>query len=382
MTTKRKAQTHQWLIEPLAADVADSITRLAEADDVRHLAIMPDVHLAKEVCVGVALATSRLIYPAAVGSDIGCGMAAVRFDTSADLLSDEQSAARVLAGLYRGVPAMRQHRESMPASLPSDLQDSPLSHPKLEKLKSRDGRVQLGTLGRGNHFLEFQSDTDGQLWLMVHSGSRGIGQAISVHHQAIAETVNPSRKLLAFDAETAEGIAYLADAQWAERYAAQNRLSMITAVAELLQRLFNVAIDEASLIHSNHNHVRRELHNGESLWMHRKGALPAHTDELGVIPGSMGATSFHVAGRGCEKSLCSSSHGAGRTMSRAEAMKSIGCGQLLREMKAVWFDERHVRRLLDEAPSAYKDIRKVMQAQRDLTRIVRELRPVLNYKGC
>jgi tRNA-splicing ligase RtcB len=373
------AQIHRWLCEPLEADVSRSLERLATADDVAHVAVMPDVHLASEVCVGVAVATRSLVYPAAVGGDIGCGMAAVGFHGTADVLADETAAARLLAGLYRRVPAMRHPAATMPAALPAELDDSALSHPALERLKRRDGRVQLGTLGRGNHFLEFQSDVDGRLWLMVHSGSRGMGQAVTGHHVGLGDDIRG--KLQAMESASPAGAAYLADAAWAERYAEHNRLAMIRSVGELVDELFDFGLDESTLIHGNHNHVRQETHFGQTWWVHRKGALPAADGLPGVIPGSMGSVSYHVAGRGCSESLCSSSHGAGRAKSRTEAARSIGVKQLTREMAGVWFDHRQADRLRDEAPSAYKDIHAVMRAQRDLTKIVRELRPLLSYKG-
>jgi tRNA-splicing ligase RtcB len=212
----------------------------------------------------------------------------------------------------------------MPAALPAELQNSGLSHGALERLKRRDGRVQLGTLGRGNHFLEFQSDADGRLWLMVHSGSRGMGQAITGHHVGLGKAASSSGRLQAFEADSPAGAAYLADAAWAQRYAEQNRLAMICAVGELVEELFGFGIDWDSLIHANHNHVRQETHFGQTWWVHRKGALPAGDGVAGVIPGSMGSASFHVEGRGCPDSLCSSSHGAGRAKSRTEAARSIG----------------------------------------------------------
>lgn len=168
---------------------------------------------------------------------------------------------------------------------------------------------------------------------------------------------------------------------WAVSYASENRLAMIHAVAELMSDLFDVEIERASLIHSNHNHVRREEHFGRKLWVHRKGALSASLGELGVIPGSMGTSSYHVAGRGQPKSLCSSSHGAGRRLSRGDAFRKITSQQFESELRGVWFDHRRAARLRDEAPSAYKNIHAVMQAQRELTRIDRQLRPLLNYKG-
>ncbi len=381
MTTSHQSKVHHWLAEPMPKDVAQSTSQLIEADDVAHVAIMPDVHLAKEVCVGVAMATRSTIYPAAVGSDIGCGMAAIRFEGSADFLTDELSAARLLGALYKQVPTMRHSAATMPAELPESLQSSPLSCPALERLKSRDGRVQLGTLGRGNHFLEFQRDAENALWLMVHSGSRGMGQAISSHYLRIAETKRLGNRLFAFEADSEAGKSYLADAAWAESYAAFNRLAIINAVTAVLLLQGDLVAVNDSLIHANHNHVRRETHFGTELWVHRKGALPAQKDAAGVIPGSMGTRSFHVSGRGCEQSLCSSSHGAGRALSRGDAMKSISPKQFTREMGHVWFDHRQISKLRDEAPSAYKDIHAVMRAQSELTRIVRELRPVLCYKG-
>jgi tRNA-splicing ligase RtcB len=375
------AKLHMWLAEPLPRDVAQSLDRLAAAQDIQHIAVMPDVHLAREICVGTVIATRRRIYPAAIGGDIGCGMAAIRFDASADLLAAEQSAARLLSRLYERIPSLRQPRHALPAGLPDDLPAERLSDPRLAKLAQRDGRVQLGTLGRGNHFVEFQADEQQQLWLMVHSGSRAMGQAITAHHLEWAATDASPSRLRFLDAETTAGQAYLADIDWALHYAAENRLAMVRAASQAIAELFGVATIPESLLHGHHNHVRRETHFGELLWVHRKGASPAAEGELGLIPGSMGAASFHVAGRGQEQSLRSSSHGAGRALSRTEAAHWISRKQLQRQMQGVWFDQRQTDRLRDEAPAAYKDIHAVMRAQRELVRIVRTLRPLLSYKG-
>jgi tRNA-splicing ligase RtcB len=363
----------------MTTDVARSIERLAAAEDVRHVAVMPDVHLAGDVCIGSVVATARTVVPAAVGGDIGCGTAAVGFEMPADRLDNEHAAARLLSGLYDRVPVIRHSAETAPDRLPHDLERSPLSTSRLDKLKHRDGRVQFGTLGRGNHFLEFQADQQGQLWLMVHSGSRAMGQAITAHHVACAAA--RSSEFVALDAESEPGRAYLADADWAARYATQNRLTMVSSVAGLMEDLFQVKVDWRSLIHASHNHVRREQHFGQFLWVHRKGAQSARSGEMGIIPGSMGTASFHVAGRGHEDALCSSSHGAGRTMSRTQARRCITARQLHRQMGAVWFDHRRDQNLREEAPDAYKDIHAVLRAQRELVRIVRQLRPILSYKG-
>jgi tRNA-splicing ligase RtcB len=370
----------KWLIEPVPANVQSSLERLARADDVEHIAVLPDVHLADDVCVGVALATNRLLYPAAVGNDIGCGMTAIRFDADAELLANEETAGAVLAGLIGSVPSLKHGPKTAPAELPSSLRAVPLSHPRLEKLKPREGRLQLGTLGRGNHFLEFQADQQDRLWLMVHSGSRSMGQAVAAHHAAATSRRN-LRQLVTLDAESADGKAYLADVAWAIEYAQANRLAIVAAVRKLMHSLFGVAADAGSLIECHHNHVRQEMHFGQTYWVHRKGALSAGTNEPGLIPGSMGTESFHVTGRGNELALCSSSHGAGRALSRRDAMTTITHRQFERELRGVWFDRRRIDDLRDEAPSAYKDIAAVLRAQRELTRIEQRLRPILSYKG-
>jgi tRNA-splicing ligase RtcB len=380
-TQQSAAQVRSWLTKPLSSDVAQSIERLCRADDVRYVAVMPDVHLANEVCVGVAMATQRLIYPAAVGSDIGCGMAAIGFETDAGLLANERTADRVLAGMYRLIPSIKHPREAVQEKLPACVQDASLSDPRLEKLKDRDGRFQFGTLGRGNHFVELQADEHDRLWVMVHSGSRGMGQAITGHHLKKAREEGQIDKLVRLDAKSPVGQAYLTDVAWAVSYAEQNRLAIIAAVEKLMDELFNTAANRETLIHSNHNHVRRESHEGQEYWVHRKGALSAACNEPGLIPGSMGSASFHVVGRGEESALCSSSHGAGREFSRGVASKKINVRRLEQEMHGVWFDHRHAAMLRDEAPSAYKDIHSVMRAQRELTRIERQLRPLLSYKG-
>jgi tRNA-splicing ligase RtcB len=371
----------RWLAAPVPRDVADSIARLAAADDVRYVAVMPDVHLAAEVCVGLAVATTRTIYPCAVGSDIGCGMAALRFGANADALADEAVAAAILAALYKHVPSLKHSARDAPNSLPEQLLASPLSHPRLEKLKQRDGRLQLGTLGRGNHFLELQRDASGGLWLMLHSGSRGMGQAITAHHLEMAASASRKRRFVGIEADSVAGQAYLQDLEWAIAYARANRLAMIEATRRILFEQCDAEAQLESLIHCDHNHVRRETHFGEPLWVHRKGALSAADGEPGIVPGSMGTRSFHVLGRGEPASLCSSSHGAGRSLSRGDAARKISAAELQRQMRGVWFDHRRTTLLRDEAPTVYKDIGAVMRAQRALTRIERELHPGLSYKG-
>lgn len=373
------ASVERWVADPLEPDVAKALDRLAETEDVVHVAVLPDVHLAKDVCVGVALATESLLYPAAVGGDIGCGMAAVRFDCDSELLSERRVAASLMSDLYRCVPVTKHATAGSDSSTRWDSKTPALSHPSLKKRLLREGSLQLGTLGRGNHFIEFQADEDGRLWLMVHSGSRAMGQAIQAHHLKNAR--RSSTKLAFLHADQPDGAAYLNDMSWALDYAAANRAAMVAAVIEIMEREFGVQADPSSFVGCHHNFVDREKIGGRPLWIHRKGVISARRGEPGLVPGSMGAASFHVEGRGCEGSLCSSSHGAGRAMSRGQARRSISVGALKKQLRYVWFDDRMAARLVDEAPSAYKDISAVMRAQRPLTRIVRKLRPLLCYKG-
>ena len=369
------APVEAWVAEPPDPEVARALDRLARTADVVRLAVLPDVHLAKEVCVGVAVATDSLLFPGAVGGDIGCGMAALRFDCGSDLLSERKAVARLMAELYERVPITRHHgtREA------PVLADRPLSAPALEKRRRKEGVQQMGTLGRGNHFIEFQADEQERLWLMVHSGSRAMGQAIQAHHLKGAETTATGIGYL--PATEPRGQAYLNDMLWALDYARENRRAMVDTIAALMAERFGVAADTASFVSCHHNFVAREEVAGRKLWVHRKGVISAREGEPGLVPGSMGTASYHVEGRGSAGSLCSSSHGAGRAMSRGEAKRRISVRALEKQMRDVWYDHRMAPRLVDEAPGAYKDITAVMRAQTALTRVVRKLRPLLSFKG-
>jgi tRNA-splicing ligase RtcB len=246
-------------------------------------------------------------------------------------------------------------------------------------MRRNEGTIEFATLGSGNHFLELQSDEDGRLWLMVHSGSRGMGPAIRDHHWARGENVGGG--LRALDAATDEGTRYLNDAAWARRFADASRRAMAVEVAAVIEAVLHADIRWETAISTDHNHVSLERHGDRNLWVHRKGAMPANLGEGGVLPGSMGSISFHVEGRGHEPSLCSSAHGAGRALSRTAAREKVTERELRRQMDGVWYDYRIANRLRDEAPAAYKDIRAVLRAQKELVKVTRTLRPVLNYKG-
>ncbi len=369
---------HTWLVDSLDGAVNEAIERLRRASDVKHVAVMPDVHLAEDVCIGVAIATTHLIYPQAVGGDIGCGILAVPFDVGAERLGDPATAGKVLLALGRAVPARRWNRKTTFAP-PPDVARDRLSHSQLDAVWRRQGALEFATLGSGNHFAELQADGEGRLWLMVHSGSRAMGPAIRDHYLEHAQMVGSG--LRALDANSAQGRAYLHDAAWARRYAAASRRQIAMNIGVVLADTLSAMLQWDLAIMTDHNHVESELHGGSTLWVHRKGAMAAAHGQWGALPGSMGAVSFHVQGRGCPEALCSSAHGAGRLMSRTAARRTVTARELQRQMSGIWYDYRNADQLRDEAPSAYKDIRAVARAQRELVKIVRVLRPVLNYKG-
>lgn len=367
-----------WHEGPLPAGVKASAQRLAASDGVRRVALMPDAHLAEDVCVGTVVGTDGTLYPNAVGGDIGCGVAAVAFDVEAARAANPKTAAEVLSGLYEGIPFVRHDRDRAPA-LPEELRERPLSSPGLERARRREAERQLGTIGSGNHFVELQEDEPGRLWLMLHSGSRGLGQAIRDHHLGRCRSGGLGLQFL--DADTDSGRDYLADLDWALRYADASRRRMVDVATEVLARVAGAEPINGSYVSCHHNHVRQETHGGETFWVHRKGAIPAASGEPGLIPGSMGTGSVHVVGLGHPDALGSCAHGAGRRLSRGEARRRISVPQLARETRGVFFDHRMAASLRDEAPSAYKDVDDVLGAQRDLARVVLRLRPVLVYKG-
>lgn len=367
-----------WLSEPPSPALSAALDRLARTENVERVAVMPDAHVAEDVCIGTVTATSRRLFPAAVGGDIGCGMLSLRIGAWSYQLEDRDRAACVLSGFATLIPKL-VHRTGRAAKLPAELLDSPLSASSLEALKTREGRLSFMTLGRGNHFLELQRDTEGDLWLVVHSGSRSIGPKIRDHH--LAKGTRDPTGLIGLESDSVEGRAYFNDARWAGLFAKLNRRAILDAALVVLADTLSAEPDWGSLVGCDHNHVRREEHKGRPYWVHRKGAMGLPKGTIGVLPGSMGTSTFHVAGRGNTESMGSSAHGAGRRMSRSEARQHIGVRELLAEVSGVWFDHRLMDGLREEAPSAYKDIAAVLRAGRDLVRVVRRLEPVLVYKG-
>jgi len=350
-----------------------------------HVALMPDAHLGIGATIGSVIPTENAVIPSAVGVDIGCGMVAVRTDVRLEQLPDDlepllrQIERAVPAGVGKGHARVTRAAETWLASrkAPRDLTDKQV----------RTTLEQFGTLGSGNHFLEVAVDEDDLVWIVLHSGSRGIGNQLATAHISKAKKDMEramisleDRDLAYFVQGTPDFDDYIADMQWAQDYAMANRAAMIDSAVNVLFRFLKFG-RETERVNCHHNFAARERHDGRDIWVTRKGAIKADKGDLGIIPGSMGARTFIVRGKGNELSYTSCSHGAGRKMSRGQARKQITEEMLREQMKGrVWLSDR-ARLLLDEGPDAYKDIEQVMREQADLVEIVHELRGILNYKG-
>jgi tRNA-splicing ligase RtcB len=370
------APIRQWLVEPrVSPEVGSNARKLAGSDDVRGVVLLPDVHLGRTVNNGCVAATSDLVYPEAVGADIGCGLSSIRFECPAEVVQNPVVAGRIIRLLQREIPAIKHAKAP---SWPDSLAHQSLSHAMLARESQRDGLWQFGSLGCGNHFVELQRDDAGMLWLMVHSGSRAMGQAISRFHLAGCAVSRTGLRHL--DSRTPQGQACLNDMEWAVHYARLNRLAIMARVVDILQAVCGAAADEDAYLDCPHNFLRRERINGVELIVHRKSVNSAGLGERGLIAGSMGSPSYLVRGMGVGESLCSSSHGAGRVLSRTEACQRIKPADLRRQLGPVHHDPARLEDLCDEAPAAYRDIRQVMRAQRDLVRQEQRLIPVLNFK--
>jgi len=354
-----------------------------------HVAVMPDVHVGKGATVGSVVALRGAVAPAAVGVDIGCGMAALQTDLVARDLPDDLKRSRL--AIEAAVPVGReQHRREVWGALTPELRARCSAlldrfgdlDPSVNGLQQRAAQ-QLGTLGGGNHFIELCLDQAGGVWVMLHSGSRHIGAALAEHHMQIARKLFhnrdlPDPELGVFLAGTPKFEAYRRDLFWAQEYAALNRDVMLELVRGVLRRSWP-RVKFGALVSCHHNYVAEEMHFGEELLVTRKGAIRAGQGELGIIPGSMGARSFIVRGKGSPWSFESASHGAGRRLSRTQARKTLSLADLRRQTEGV--ECRKDAGVLDEAPSAYKKIESVMEQQEDLVEIVHELKQVLCVKG-
>ena len=358
-----------------------------------HVAAMPDVHLGIGATIGSVIATRKAIIPAAVGVDIGCGMVACRLSITGNEL-DEKSLNKVFGQISRDVPVGREqhsdHRALAGAAKPfaSRLDAMTQKHPQLLKAIGKSSRWvnQMGTLGGGNHFIEVCLDESNQVWVMLHSGSRGVGNALAGYFIQLARRDMERRMIhlpdrdLAYFPEGSEHFGdYVEAVTWAQEYAMQNRREMVDLVLAALKRHLPVFDVTSEAVNCHHNYVAVEHHYGADVWVTRKGAIRAREGDLGIIPGSMGARSYIVRGKGNAESFASCAHGAGRRMSRTAAAKQFSAADLARQTEGVIC--RKDKGVVDEIPGAYKDIDTVMDNQSDLVDVMHTLKQVVCVKG-
>jgi tRNA-splicing ligase RtcB len=392
----RNVPIHLWAspdeIEP---EAMAQLRRVAALPWVaHHVAVMPDVHVGKGATVGSVIAMRGAIAPAAVGVDIGCGMAAVKTSLTAADLPDDLRKLRTaiereipVGRDMHGAPAWLRDQEvgaDVVATGQRLMKDWKSLTPKVRDLEGRSSR-QIGTLGGGNHFIEVCLDGEGSgsVWLMLHSGSRHIGNALAAHHMEIARDLKHNqaledRDLAVFLAGTREFAAYRHDLFWAQEYARFNRMVMLAHLRSVMRGFWPAIVFEPP-ISCHHNYVAEEHHFGADLLVTRKGAIRAARGDLGIIPGSMGTRSYIVRGLGNPAAFDSASHGAGRRMSRTQARKTFDLADLRRQTAGV--ECRKDDGVIDEAPLAYKDIDRVMEQQRDLVEVVAVLKQVVCVKG-
>lgn len=364
-----------------------------------HIAIMPDVHLGKGATIGSVIPTKGAIVPAAVGVDLGCGMMAVKTSLMASDLPESLINLRheIEKNVPHGRSANYQHgrdkgswnnlpEDVMQAWLPLDRQFNDLCE-KHPFLKNTNNKQHLGTLGTGNHFIELCLDEKQSVWVMLHSGSRGVGNKIGSEFIERAKKdmerwfIHLPDKDLAYIPEGSQSFKdYVEAVGWAQNFAKVNRQVMmqrtLSAIQKMIAKPFTAHLEA---VNCHHNYISHEHHFGSDVWVTRKGAVSAKKAEMGIIPGSMGAKSFIVRGLGNADSFCSCSHGAGRVMSREEAKRRVTLDE--HKLATEGVECRKDKSVIDETPSAYKDIEKVMVAQSDLVEIVHTLKQVVCVKG-
>jgi tRNA-splicing ligase RtcB (3'-phosphate/5'-hydroxy nucleic acid ligase) len=343
------------------------------------IALMPDAHLGIGATIGSVIPTDSAIIPSAVGVDIGCGMIAVRTDRTLSQLPDDLEP--LLAGFAEGIPAGLGKWHADPSDAAREWLAS-RGDPELSDRQRQKALVQFGTLGSGNHFVEVAADEHDDVWIVMHSGSRGVGNELATKHIALAKKQEQALEdpdLAYFVQGTPAFEAYIRDMLWAQDYAMANRTALMrSALAAFGMRTGGRDVEWTNC---HHNYAAQEVHDGREMWVTRKGAIRAESGDLGVIPGSMGTKSYIVRGLGNELSYNSSSHGAGRRMSRGQARREVTVQAFEEAMSGRVWQRAAGALLVDEAPQAYKDIDQVMKDQADLVEIVHELRGVLSYKG-
>lgn len=355
-----------------------------------HVALMPDAHLGKGCSVGTVVPTVGAIMPACVGVDIGCGMQAVRTQFTAEHVRERGSLAALRVAIENAIPlSAGKYNET--------LRDDPGTAARIADLEGRDGadsaeriapnwRLQLGSLGSGNHFIEVSLDEEDRVWLFLHSGSRGVGNKLAVRHIRIALEQCRKRWISLPDPDLAylvqgdrEFWDYIRDLRWAQHFALLNRAEMMDRVTQCLAEWMNEAVAAGETVACHHNYTEQERHFGKDVWLSRKGAIDASEGTPGLIPGSMGTRSYVVTGKGNRLALNSSPHGAGRQHSRSSARKTFTRAELDAAMEGI--EWRQTDAFLDEIPGAYKPIDTVMEDAADLVEVRHTLRQIVNVKG-
>lgn len=381
-------------VEEMEIGARKQVEETADLEFVEGVAVMPDAHLGKGSCVGSVIATKNAIIPAAVGVDIGCGMIAVKTKYFAKDLGDDLKALRI--GIERRIPlsAGKYNHKVTDTALEriKSLQEKEL--PYYHDVTREPWENQLGSLGSGNHFIEISLDEEQRVWVVLHSGSRGIGNKLAEKHIKIAQALTgmdlPNKDLAWLPYEWKEGIYsnefenYIYDLLWAQDFAKLNREEMMDRVMKELSFYFfkedgHQTEIEVERINCHHNFTQKERHFGEGIWITRKGAIEMQSGQLGIIPGSMGTRTYIVEGLGNPLSYNSAPHGAGRRFSRGEARRRFTMEDFERELAGV--EVNHSTEFIDEIPSAYKDIDQVMEHAKQLVNVKHTLKQILNIKG-
>jgi tRNA-splicing ligase RtcB (3'-phosphate/5'-hydroxy nucleic acid ligase) len=354
-----------------------------------HLALMPDCHLGKGATVGSVIPTLGSIIPAAVGVDIGCGMMALRAQFTGDDVKDHGSLATLRESIERAIPLSA-------GKYNTGIRDSH-TEARIAALEERDGadsaeqiapnwRLQLGSLGSGNHFIEVSLDEGNQVWLFLHSGSRGVGNKLAIRHIKIAQQQCQRRWISLPDPDLAylvegepEFWAYIRDLRWAQQFALLNREEMMHRVRDCVASWIGAEPQALEEVNCHHNYTEQETHFGKKVWLSRKGAIDASAGKPGLIPGSMGTRSYVVEGKGNRLALNSSPHGAGREYSRSAARKKFTRAEL--DVAMAGIEWRRTDAFLDEIPAAYKNVDVVMADSADLVEVTHTLRQIVNVKG-
>lgn len=354
------------------------------------VAVMPDSHQGYGMPIGGVVALKNIISPNMVGVDIGCGMCAINTHIEADTVTKDQL-KEILGRIRAVVPVgFKHHNHEQDIMLMPDMKD--LDMPVVRR-EYKNARMQLGTLGGGNHFIELQESDEGELWIMLHSGSRNLGKQVCDYYNDKAIEVAKKwyipnvveQDLAYFPADSELGKAYIEEMQYCVDFAFANRSLMMNRVVECVANVLGEFSVGEPMINIAHNYASLENHMGSNVWVHRKGATRAYEDEIGIIPGSMGTKSYIVKGLGNPQSFKSCSHGAGRVMSRSQASRELTLEEVEKAMEGIvygrWGKDRKGRTDFGEAPQAYKDIDVVMENQKDLVEIVTELKPLAVVKG-